>query len=97
MSEEDRKTFECLPETLTIYRGCNSHSKHGLSWTLDKAVAERFAERRHAFWFTKKGKAKFVKPQVIERVIHKSEAVAYFSGRQESEIITYRFLKKGSL
>ena len=97
MSKEDRKTFESLPETLTIYRGCNSHSKHGLSWTLDKAFAQHFAEKRHCFWFTKKMKAKFVTPRVIERTIHKSEAIAYFSTRKESEIVTFKFLRKGSL
>jgi len=96
MSEDERKTFEALPTKLTIYRACNRYSKHGLSWTLDKAFAEHFAEKRHSFAFPK-GVPKSARPRVIEKVIDKSDAIAYFNSRKESEIVTCKFLKKGSL
>jgi hypothetical protein len=96
MSEDERKTFDTLPEKLTIYRACNRYSKHGFSWTLDKAFAKHFAEKRHFFAFPK-GVLKSVKPTVIEKVIDKGDAIAYFNRRKESEIVTCRFLKKGSL
>jgi hypothetical protein len=103
MSEEDREVLASLPETLTIYRGCNAHSKHGLSWTLDKEFAERFSRERHGFWFPadKDGNLKDgmyrARPRVYERTITKSDAIAYFGARQESEIITTKFLREGTL
>lgn len=102
MSEQDRDVLASLPETLTIYRGCNTHSKHGLSWTLDKEFAERFSRERHGFWFPtdKDGNLKdghLARPRVYERTIMKSDAVAYFGERQESEIVTTKFLREGTL
>jgi len=96
MSKDERKTFDALPEKLTIYRGCNRYSKRGFSWTLDKAFAKHFAEKRH-FFAIPKGVTKRVRPIVIERVINKSDAIAYFNRRKESEILTFKFLKKRSL
>jgi hypothetical protein len=93
MPEEDRAAFAAMPEQLTIYRGCNRLNKHGFSWTLNRQVAEMFTRRNIINAET----GKRVKTRVIERVIHKSEAIAYLNDRKEEEIVTLKFEKKGSL
>jgi hypothetical protein len=94
MPEEDREVFARLPDRLTIYRGCNRLNKHGLSWTLNRDVAEMFATKRNVL---NCNTGKRVKTRIIERVIHKSEAIAYLSDRKEEEIVTMKFLAKGTL
>ena len=71
-----------LKYTVTIYRGCKKDlNEGGLSWTLDRAVAETYAER-----FDKGG-------IVLQRKINKPEIVAYLNRREESEIIKRPFIK----
>ena len=43
MPVAERRLFESLPRNTTIYRGQRSLRKPGLSWTLDRTVAEGFA------------------------------------------------------
>lgn len=48
MSESELQHYHSLPEIVRVYRGINkfnSRSKTALSWTLDKSVAEWFANR----------------------------------------------------
>lgn len=47
MSAAERAALDAMPETITVYRGVYdpAHSD-GLSWTTDRAVAERFAGER---------------------------------------------------
>lgn len=78
MSAEDRRTFERLPEMITIYRGCsNVDQVEAYSWTTDETMAHWFAHR----------KCRTNEPVVAKMVVHKSFALAYFSDRQESEIV----------
>jgi hypothetical protein len=42
MTEEELNEFRALPDVLTVYRGCYYHNRLGLSWSLDRDVAERF-------------------------------------------------------
>lgn len=86
MNDEERAFIEALPDEVTIYRGMTikelESGKYGISWTLDKKVAEFFTDtylRNHA---TSK-EAKTIK----ELQIKKTDIVAYFQDRQESEII----------
>jgi hypothetical protein len=73
MDEEDAKFFNELPNTITIYRG--GVDDKGYSWTLDKEKAEWFASRFNFDY------------EVFEKTINKSDAIAYLSDRNESEII----------
>lgn len=73
MDEEDTKFFNELPNTITIYRG--GVDDNGYSWTLDKEKAEWFASRFNFDY------------EVFEKTINKSDAIAYLSDRNESEII----------
>lgn len=76
MGQENYEVYEKLPDTFTVYRGLQENAQEdGLSWTLSKDVAEWFANR-----FDNEG-------EVIEKVIHKSEVIAYFSDRDEEEIV----------
>lgn len=75
MSEQDFKEFAELPQTMTIYRGeCNDG---GISWTRSKKTAEFFARRP---FNESTGK-------VSKRRVHKSQVFAYFTGRNEQEVI----------
>lgn len=91
MEESERTFLNNLPEQITIYRGCSKKEiiskKLRCSWTLDKKVAKSFAfEKNHLNPLEKKNKSDF---DVIEKTINKSEVIAYFNGRQESEILYF--------
>lgn len=42
MTSEERAALTALSERITVYRGCYRINRSGLSWTLDRNVAERF-------------------------------------------------------
>lgn len=78
MSEEDYQQFKDLDDVVTVYRGVtsvNANNVKALSWTLDRDTAEWFAHR-----FGESG-------TVYEAQIRKEHIYAYFSGRNESEVI----------
>lgn len=76
MGQENYEVYENLPDTFVVYRGLQENAQEdGLSWTLSKDVAEWFANR-----FDNEG-------EIIEKVIHKSEVIAYFDDRDEEEIV----------
>lgn len=86
MTTEELEFLKNLPDKVTIYRGMTveeSTKEHqGVSWTLDKKVAEFFAYQ----YIRNQSTAK--KPKtVVEKVIDKSEIIAVFLGREEQEII----------
>lgn len=78
MDEEDRADFEELPDRVKIYRGVTEYNQNmvkGLSWTLDRKVAEWFAHR-----FMSKG-------HVYAATILKKDILAYYDGRNEQEVV----------
>ena len=78
MDEEEFNTLLALPDVVTIYRGCQKGiNEHGLSWTLDKSIAQWFSTR-----LERDGE-----PIVLERTVPKSDIIAVFTGRGESEVI----------
>ena len=76
MDYDELNYFSNLPEKITIYRG--GVSKRGISWTLDKYIAEWFANRFKAI--NKGG-------QLFEKKVYKDNCIAYFNDREEEEII----------
>lgn len=42
MTDEEQAALAALPKVLTVYRGCYSFNRNGLSWSLDPRVACRF-------------------------------------------------------
>jgi len=83
MDDEELKLFKKLPDQITIYRGGSKTEektkKYGISWTLDKKIAENFANVKAI-----RDKKEMV---VIEKAISKKDVVAYFVSRKEEEII----------
>ncbi len=79
MSEDEREALAAMPDTLTIYRGYqDGGTAMGMSWTLDQKQAEWFAVR-----FSHKGS----KGTVIKGTVAKSDVLAYFTGRNEAELV----------
>ena len=78
MDEEEQQQYQELEDPVTIYRGVTSYNAkniRALSWTLDRKTAEWFAHR-----FGEEG-------TVYEAQIQKSHILAFFGGRNESEVI----------
>ena len=78
MDEEEYEAFQKLDDTVTVYRGVTSHNAKNvkaLSWTLNYDTADWFAHR-----FGEDG-------TVYEAQIDREHIYAYFSGRNESEVI----------
>lgn len=83
MDETDQKARRALPARLTVYRGvnCDDDSEaaeaigYGLSWTLD---------REQAVWFANRGSSR---PFLGQAEILKRDCFAYFSDRNEQEVV----------
>lgn len=79
MNEEELKTYNLLPETLTVYRGvARERNPKGISWTNNKEKAEWFAHRFDNNDYT---------GYIYEAEIKKSEILAYYSRMEEYEIV----------
>lgn len=80
MALEEREELGRLPSVITVHRGYGVAScKLGWSWTLDRDKAVWFAERFAAL--------DGVRPKVISGTCDKADVVAYFSRRDESEVV----------
>ncbi len=76
MTDDERTHLAGLPESITVYRGYSHPGRrHGMSWSLDRRVATRFAGR-----FGARG-------HVARCQVAKSDVIAYFAGRGEQEIV----------
>lgn len=78
MDEEERAIYHSLDDPVTVYRGVTSYNAKNikaLSWTLDRDTAEWFAHR-----FGEEG-------TVYEAQISKEHILAFFNGRNESEVV----------
>lgn len=86
MNDDEIEKLKNLPEKITIYRGMTVEEKEsekfGISWSLEKTVAENFA-LTYAHNYDTVGLDKIV----FELEIHKEDIIAYFSDRQEEEIL----------
>jgi hypothetical protein len=79
--EDHENEFLASSDLLTLYRGTSEDLDAGMSWTLDKNKAEWFAKR-----FNKDT------PVVLETVVKASEVYAYYTGRNEQEIVINPFI-----
>jgi len=78
MDKKDREKFEKLPDKLTLYRGQGIDAEGlGWSWSLSRDVAVFFAKR-------------FPYGEVLQGESKKSDVIAYFTGRNEDEIVVPR-------
>jgi hypothetical protein len=86
MSPKERDILNSLPDIVTIFRGMSEEEDKsgslGISWTLNKSVAEKFANEFIHNYDTNENKH-----LVKELQVPKSSIIAYFGERQEEEII----------
>ena len=79
MNADERKYYARLPAKFTVYRGFSAEDgEFGWSWTLDRATAE---------WFARRSAIGGDAPRVATVVVKKANTFAYFSGRNEAEIV----------
>lgn len=79
MRPEERNALTALPNQLTIHRGYAGTRKMCLSWTTDRAKAQWFADRF--------AKSLGDKTTVATGTVKKSDVLAYFIRRNESEVL----------
>ena len=79
MGENEQKAFAQLPDVVTVYRGCYAGNKWGMSWSLDKEVAERFPFLNR---YRQAGR-----PLLVKARIQKQDIVALKLDRNEAEVI----------
>ena len=76
MDDDELRQYLALPEQITVYRGIRGRgSLKALSWTIDIAQAEWFAQR-----WGKNGK-------VYSATINRKDVLAVFTSRGESELV----------
>jgi hypothetical protein len=91
MTRKEHKALEKLPKILRIWRGCgHKGGARGLSWTLEREQAEFFAGyavgiRRRMWGIAHVGPD--TNPIIVEAECKKSNVLAYFMERAESEIV----------
>jgi hypothetical protein len=79
MKKGEHKAFAKLPKTITVYRGFIGRRGRGLSWT---------TSREKAIWFAKRfAEVNEGTSQVMTGVVNKSDVLAFFTRRKESEIV----------
>ena len=88
MDEEDRASFDALPDMVTVYRGVTSHNKKqkkAFSWSTSRKTAEWFANR----FQTGTG-------EVWTLTVPRERILCSFEGRGEHEVIVnlYGFNEK---
>ena len=78
MNDEERNTIDNLPDVVDVWRGVNiKKGVRGMSWTINKDKA---------VWFSKRFKSK--KSFLIHGQMKKHDILAYFTGRNEQEIVS---------
>lgn len=90
MTTEEQTFLKNLPQKLVIYRGMTLlewvSGDFGVSWTLNRSVAEKFAKRKQ--WHIDNNKKLIPLRKMVHKItIDKKEVIAYFKEREESEII----------
>ncbi len=82
MDAEERAALALLPEVVTIYRGCYANNKDGLSWSLDRDVAEQLPLKHR---YTQDGQ-----PLLIRATIARDDILALKLDRSEREVIAWQ-------
>jgi len=73
-SEDDWNYFEALPRRITIYRGAKWFCLRGRSWTLDRAIAEKFTDWMR---YDRAMPAEYRAATVMERTVSKDSVLFY--------------------
>lgn len=81
MTTDECMALARLPEVITVYRGCYAHNRDGLSWTLDRSVAEALP-----YMLRYQHRDAKVIPYLLSGKV-KRDRVIYKMDRNESEIV----------
>jgi len=82
MEEEEHAALVALPDQIVVWRGTRHvKSARGMSWTVDRGKAT---------WFARRFEIRRTKPLLVRGRVTKADVLAYFSGRNESEIVSTR-------
>jgi hypothetical protein len=79
MCPEDAAWFASLPPRLKVYRGCSAERIAGLSWTVNRAVAESFTEGHRGI--------DVPNPVIVSATIRKNQVLFATNGREEAEVL----------
>jgi len=83
MTAEERRALKKMPDTLTIYRGFSGEgTPRGWSWTVNREKGEWFARRPPGPLQDSPSD-----PTLVEATVKKADVIAYFTGRNEWEIV----------
>lgn len=80
MDKSEHSEHRKLKDEFPVYRGFIGKRGKGMSWTIDKAKAEWFAKRYSMI----KGRGQ---PKLASGVVNKTDILAFFNGREESEVV----------
>lgn len=84
MVEGERSDLRDMPAVIPVYQGHTVSRDDGMSWTIDLATAEWFA---HRFAWLESDR-----PALSIGTVKRADVLAYFTGRNESEIVVDRDL-----
>lgn len=79
MSQEERREFDALPVSITVFRGCSRRRSNSVSWTLRKDVAEGFARGHRGI--------PVPDPVMASGQITKDGVFAFLLNREEAELL----------
>lgn len=82
MTDDERAFFDALPDSFVVYRGCYASNKWGLSWSLDRAVAEQFPTLNR---YRQAGQ-----PLLVKALATKAQVIGVKLDRSEAEVIIER-------
>ncbi len=80
MAPEENAAYDQLPERVTCYRGCDASCLLGVSWSLDKALANSFPFQNRFYARN---------PVLVTAVVRKDRILAVKLDRNETEIVTF--------
>jgi hypothetical protein len=80
MSPEENAAYDALPDKVIVYRGCGKTNMMGMSWSLDREIANRFPHTQ---------RYKVCEPLLITATVPKSRVLAVKLDRAENEVLTF--------
>ncbi len=82
MSPKERRAWLRLPEVIKVWRGCYKFNRSGVSFSLDKEIAENFTKQNRY-------RADNHTPILIEALVNRSDCVLKLD-REEQEVIVLK-------
>jgi hypothetical protein len=90
---EDRELFEALPPVVTIYRGCETDRRLGLSWSPRREVAALYPKQRYGLSWIQREESISGKTEIVTSQVKRSDIFAIYSAYDEIVIDSARLLK----